>query len=59
MMSSEVFLNGNVAFVLAFLIDLLIFYPTVKKFSIYVRNFLKKPNWLLENKENFNFERQL
>jgi hypothetical protein len=59
MMSSEVFLNGNVAFLLAFLIDLLIFYPTVKKFSIYVRNFLKKPNWLLENKENFNFERQL
>jgi hypothetical protein len=30
-----------------------------KTFSIYVRNFVKKPNWLLENKENFNFERQL
>jgi hypothetical protein len=31
MMSSEVFLNGNVAFLLPFLIDLLIVYPTVKK----------------------------
>jgi hypothetical protein len=41
------------------LIDLLIVYPTVKKISIYIRNFLKKPNRLLENKENFNFERQL
>jgi hypothetical protein len=56
-MSSEVFLNGNVTFLLPFFIV----YPTVKKknFSIYIRNFLKKPNWLLENKENFNFERQL
>jgi hypothetical protein len=34
MMSSEVFLNGNVVFLLPFLIDLLIVYPTVKKFSI-------------------------
>jgi hypothetical protein len=63
MMSSEVFLNGNVAFLLPFLIDLLIVYPTIKKnFNLhtYLRNFLKKPNWLLlENKENFNFERQL
>jgi hypothetical protein len=31
MMSSEVFLNGNVAFLLPFSIDLLIVYPTVKK----------------------------
>jgi hypothetical protein len=55
-MSSEVFLNGNVAFLLPFLIDC----PDgQKKNSIYIRNFLKKPNWLLENKENFNFERQL
>jgi hypothetical protein len=53
------FLNGNVAFLQPFLIDLVIVYPTVKKFSIYLRNFLKKPNWLLENKANFNFERQL
>jgi hypothetical protein len=30
-MSSEVFLNGNVAFLPPFLIDLLIVYPTVKK----------------------------
>jgi hypothetical protein len=30
-MSSEVFLNGNVAFLLPFLIDLLIVYTTVKK----------------------------
>jgi hypothetical protein len=30
-MSSEVFLNGNVAFLLLFLIDLLIVYPTAKK----------------------------
>jgi hypothetical protein len=30
--SSEVFLNGNVAFLLPFLINLLIVYPTVKKF---------------------------
>jgi hypothetical protein len=41
------------------LIELLIVYPTVKKISMYIRNFLKKPNRLLENKENFNFERQL
>jgi hypothetical protein len=39
-MSSEVFLNGNVTFLLPFLIDLLIVYPTVKNFSIYIRNFL-------------------
>jgi hypothetical protein len=39
------FLKGNVAFLLPFLIDLLIVYPTVKKFSIYIRNFLKKPNF--------------
>jgi hypothetical protein len=30
-MSSVVFLNGNVAFLLPFLIDLLIVYPMVKK----------------------------
>jgi hypothetical protein len=30
-MLSEVFLNGNVEFLLPFLIDLLIVYPTVKK----------------------------
>jgi hypothetical protein len=30
-----------------------------KKNSIYIRIFFKKPHWLLENKENFNFERQL
>jgi hypothetical protein len=30
-MPSEVFLNSNVAFLLPFLIDLLIVYPTVKK----------------------------
>jgi hypothetical protein len=30
MMSSEVFLNGNVAFLLPFLINILIVYPTVK-----------------------------
>jgi hypothetical protein len=40
-MFSEFFLNGNVAFLLPFLIDLLIVYPTVKIFSIYIRNFLK------------------
>jgi hypothetical protein len=39
------FLKGNVTFLLPFLIDLLIVYPTVKKFSIYIRNFLKKPNF--------------
>jgi hypothetical protein len=57
--SSDVFLNGNVAFLLPFLIDLLIVYPTVKKSSIYIRHFMKKPNWLLENKGDFHFERQL
>jgi hypothetical protein len=31
-MSSEDFLNGNVAFLLPFLIDLLTVYPTVKNF---------------------------
>jgi hypothetical protein len=51
-------LNGNVAFSLPFLIDLLFVYPTVKKNSIYIRNFLQKPNWLLKSKENYNFERQ-
>jgi hypothetical protein len=30
-MSLEVFLNGNVTFLLSFLIDLLMIYPTVKK----------------------------
>jgi hypothetical protein len=30
-----------------------------KEFSIYIRKFLKKLNWLLENKEHFNSERQL
>jgi hypothetical protein len=59
MMSSEVFLNGNVAFFLPFLIGLLIVYPTVKKIFYLRKKFPKKPNWLLENKENFNFERQL
>jgi hypothetical protein len=35
-MSSEVFLNGHVAFLLPFLIDLLIVSPTVKKiFNLY------------------------
>jgi hypothetical protein len=35
-MSSEVFLNGNVPFLLPFLIDLLIVSPTVKKiFNLY------------------------
>jgi hypothetical protein len=57
--SSDVFLNGNVAFLLPFLIDLLIVYPTVKKSSIYIRHLMKKPNWLLENKGHFHFERQL
>jgi hypothetical protein len=47
MMSSKFFLNGNVAFLLPILIDLLIVYPMVKKFSIYIRNFLKKPNFFL------------
>jgi hypothetical protein len=47
-MSSEVFLNGNVAFLLPFLIV----YPTVKKFSIYIRNFLKKPIFLYRCPEN-------
>jgi hypothetical protein len=36
------FLNGNVAFLLLFLIDLLIVYPMVKKNSICLRNFQKK-----------------
>jgi hypothetical protein len=47
MMSLEVLLNGNVAFLLPFLIDVLIVYPKVKKNSIYIRNFLKKPNFLI------------
>jgi hypothetical protein len=34
-MSSEVFLNGNVAFLLPFLIDLLIVYPTLKNFNLH------------------------
>jgi hypothetical protein len=46
-MSSEVFLNGNVAFSLPFLTDLLIVYPTVKKILIYIRNFLKNPIFFL------------
>jgi hypothetical protein len=58
-MSSEVFLNGNVAFLLPFLIGLLIVYPTIKKIFNLRKKFPKKTNWLLENKEHFNFERQL
>jgi hypothetical protein len=57
-MSSEVFLDGKVAFFLPFLIYLLIVFPTVKNIFNLRKKFLKKPNWL-ENKENFNFERQL
>jgi hypothetical protein len=57
-MSSEVFLDGKVAFFLPFLIYLLIVFPTVKNIFNLRKRFLKKPNWL-ENKENFNFERQL
>jgi hypothetical protein len=50
---SSGFLNGNVAFLLPFLIDLLIVYLTVKKFSIYIRNFLKKRNFFLNNNNFF------
>jgi hypothetical protein len=39
MMSSEVFLSGNVAFLLPFLIDLLIVYLTVKKIFNLHKNF--------------------
>jgi hypothetical protein len=40
MMLSEVFLNGNVEFLLPFLIDLLIVYPTVKKIFNLHKKFL-------------------
>jgi hypothetical protein len=53
MMSSEVFFNGKVAFLLPFLIDLLIVYPTDKKISIYITNFLKKPNFFYNTYNNF------
>jgi hypothetical protein len=56
MKSSEVFLYGNVAFLLPFLIDLLIVYLTRRsnKFSIYIRNFLKKPIFFFYNIHNFS-----
>jgi hypothetical protein len=48
-MFSEFFLNGNVAFLLPFLIDLLIVYPTVKKFFYLHKKFPEKPNFFYNN----------
>jgi hypothetical protein len=42
-MSSDVFLNGNVACLLLFLIDVLIVYPTVKIFFNLHKKFPEKP----------------
>jgi hypothetical protein len=42
MMSSAVLLNGNVAFLLPFLIDLLIVYPIVKKIFNLFKKFPEK-----------------
>jgi hypothetical protein len=57
MMSSDVFFNGNVIFttVLNRYFNCL---PDGQKIFNLHKKFSEKPNWLLENKENFNFERQ-
>jgi hypothetical protein len=46
-MSLEVCLNGNVAFLLPFLIDLLIVYPTVKTIFNLHERFSEKHNLFL------------
>jgi hypothetical protein len=49
MMSSQGFLNGNVAFLLPFLIDLLILYPTVRKIFNLHKKFPEKTYFFLNN----------
>jgi hypothetical protein len=48
-MSSEVFLNGNVAFLLPFLIDLLIVNPTVQKIFNLHKKFPEKTYFFYNN----------